>query len=173
MTKHLTLFMIKRHLDSLSLEFKEGRSDKAAKLHSLTRLARQELAAARLINVDESFASVSGGDYWAERGEVGRWVRVHTHPRTASFQPWKVPGGPGRKTRLTHERSTREVTSQGRQFRVVDSWDEPSADSITMKPWTGKTIFMVDKVHTDRWDTDDRRLRIEAATSKSQESDME
>ena len=80
MTKHLTLLMIKKQLDSLPLEFKESRSDKAAKLHSVTRSERQELAAAKLINVDESFASVSGGDYWAERGEAGRWVRVHTHP---------------------------------------------------------------------------------------------
>ena len=72
MTKHLILLVIKRHLDSLFLEFKGGRSDKAAKLHSVTRLARQELAAAKLNNVDESFASVSGGDYWAERGEAGR-----------------------------------------------------------------------------------------------------
>ena len=74
MTKHLTLLMIKRHLDSQFLEFKEGRSDKAAKLHSVTRSDRQELAAAKLINVDESFASVSGGDFWAERGKAGRWV---------------------------------------------------------------------------------------------------
>ena len=50
-------------------DIKEGRSDKAAKLHSVTRLARQELAASKLISVDESFASISGGDYWAERGE--------------------------------------------------------------------------------------------------------
>ena len=60
MTKHLTFIMIKRHLDSLFLEFKEGRSDKAAKLHSVTRLARQELAASKLANVEHSFASVSG-----------------------------------------------------------------------------------------------------------------
>ena len=63
MTKHLAFRMIKRHLDSLFFEFKEGRSDKVAKLHSVTRSQRQELAAARLINVDERFASVSGGDY--------------------------------------------------------------------------------------------------------------
>ena len=98
MTKHLTLLMIKRHLDSLFLEFKEGRSEKAAKLHSVTRSERQELAAANIISASESFASVSGGDFWAERGEAGRWVRVHTHSRTAPFAPWKVPGRPGRRT---------------------------------------------------------------------------
>jgi len=123
MTKHLTFIMIKRHLDSLFLEFKEGRSDKAAKLHSVTRLARQELAASKLVNVDNSFASVSGGDYWAERGELGRWVRVHTHPRTSAFLPWKVPGGPGRKTRLTQERSTRGVDMRGQKFQIDDKWN--------------------------------------------------
>ena len=74
MTKHLSFLMIKRHIDSLLLEFKEGRSDKAATLHSVTRLARQELAASKLVNVDNSCASVSGGDFWAERGEFGRRV---------------------------------------------------------------------------------------------------
>ena len=52
--------MIERHFDSLFLELKEGRSNKSTKLHSVTRLARQELAAAKLNNVDESSASVAG-----------------------------------------------------------------------------------------------------------------
>ena len=98
MTKHLTLLMIKRHIASLFLEFVEGRSGKAAKLHSVTRMLRQDSAMAKIQSADESFASVSGGDYWAERGEAGRWVRVHTHPRVSAFLHWKVPGGPGRKT---------------------------------------------------------------------------
>ena len=112
MTKQSTLLMIKRHIASLCLEFKEGRSDKAAKLHSATRMLRQESAAAKLQSADESFAGVSGGDYWAEKGEAGRWVRVHTHPSISAFLPWKVPGGPGRQTRLAQERSTREVSSE-------------------------------------------------------------
>ena len=103
MTKHLTLLMIKRHIECLFLEFTEGRSDKAAKLHSVTRSDRQESAALKLQAIDKSFASVSRGDYWAEKGEAGRWVRIHTHARTSAFLPWKVPGGPGRRTRLTHE----------------------------------------------------------------------
>ena len=111
-----------------------------------------------------SFASVSGGDYWAERGEAGRWVRVHTHPRTSTFLPWKVPGGPGRKTRLTRERSTRGVVnSQGQQFRVDDLWDTPTRSILPMTLCTGRTTFLIDKAHTDRWGTDQRRQRIEAA----------
>ena len=127
------------------------------------RLARQELAAAKPNNVDESFASVSGGYYWAERGEAGRWVRVHTRPRTSPFLAWKVPGGPSRKTRLTQEQSTRGVNSQGKQFRVDGLWDTPTRSMLPMTPWTGRTIFLVDKAHTDRWGTDQRRQQVEAA----------
>ena len=87
--------MIKRHREKNCLEFTEGRSDKAAKLHSVTRNDRQESAALKLQTIDKSFASISGGDYWAAKGEAGRWVRVHTHPRTSAFVSWKVSGGPG------------------------------------------------------------------------------
>ena len=78
MTKHLMLLMIKRHIGSLFLELTEGRSDKAAKLHSVTRNDRQESAALKLQTDDKSFASVSGGDYYAETGEARRWLRAHT-----------------------------------------------------------------------------------------------
>ena len=166
MTKHLTLLIIKRHIASLFSEFVEGRSDQVATLHSVTRMLRQESAVAKLQSADESFASVSGGDYWAERGEAGRWVRVHTHPRVSAFLPWKVPGGPGRKTRLTPERSTRGVDSHGQQFRVDDSWERPIPSMIPTTPWTGRTIFLVDKTHTDPWETDQRRQRVEAANFK-------
>ena len=156
--------MIKIHIESVFLESKEGRSDKAAKQQPVTRESWQESAMTKLRTVDESFSSISGGHDWAERGEAGRWVRVHTHPRTSSVLPWKVPGGPGRKTRLTHERSTRGVNSQGRQFTNDDLWDEPTANPITMTPWTGRTIFMVDQIHSDHLgyrpaETANRRLK--------------
>ena len=37
-----------------------------------------------------------------------------------------------------------------------------------MQPWTRRTIFIVDKVHTDRWGADQQRQRIEAANLKSE-----
>ena len=162
--------MTKRHFDSLLSEFKEVRSDKAAHLHSVARLERQESATAKLINVDESFASVSGGDYWAERGEAGRWLRVHTHPRTSPFAPWKVLGGPGRRTGLVPERSTRGVNSQGQQLRVEDLWDTPNRSMLPTTPWTGQTKILFDKAHTDRGGTDQRRQRIEAANLNETQS---
>ena len=41
-------------------------------------------------------------------------------------------------------------------------------NSTDMQPWTGRTIFIVDQFHTDRWGTDQRRQRIEAANLKSE-----
>ena len=38
-------------------------------------------------------------------------------------------------------------------------------------PWTGRTIFLVDKTHTDRWGTDQRRQRIEAANLQDSQSE--
>ena len=109
------------------------------------------------------FASVSGGEFWAEKGEAGRWVRVRTHPRTAPSASWEVPGGPARRTRLVPERSTRGVDSQGQQFRVDDLWDTPNRSMLPMTPWTSRNLFRVDKVHSDRWEAGQRRQRIEVA----------
>ena len=104
---------------------------------------------------------MAGGDYWSERGEAGRWVRIHVTPRTTAFLPWKVPGGPGKKTRLTTERTTRGVDSLGRHFRVDDSWDDLRVGSLSSRPGTGRTVFLVHNFHDDHWGTDQRRQRIE------------
>ena len=63
----------------------------------------------------------------------------------------------------TQERSTRGVSSQGQQFRVDDLWDKPNRSMLPMTPWTGRTVFLVDKAHTDRWGAGQRRQRVEAA----------
>ena len=164
MTKHSTTLMVKRHIATLCLEFKDDRAEKAAKMHSVTRNSRVEAAQSKLRAIDEGFASVAGGDYWSEKGEEGRWVRIPVTPRTSAFLPWKVPGGPGRKTRLTTERSTRGVDSCGRQFRVDDSCDDPTVGSLSARTWTGRTVLLVDKIHDDRWGTDQRRPWIEVGS---------
>ena len=60
MAKHLTLLMIKRHIETLFLVFTEGRSDNAAKLHVVTGNERQESAALKLQTIDTRVARVSG-----------------------------------------------------------------------------------------------------------------
>ena len=42
---------------------------------------------------------------------------------------------------------------------------------LPMIPWTGRTIFLVDKAHIDRWGTDQRRQRIEAANLGESQSE--
>ena len=74
MTKHLTVLMIKRHVEKLCLSFRDGRAEKAAKLHSLARNSRIEIAQSKLKSNQEGFANLAGGDYWSEKGEAGRWV---------------------------------------------------------------------------------------------------
>ena len=42
-----------------------------------------------------------------------------------------------------------------------------------MQPWTGRTIFVVDKDHIDRCGTDQRRQRIEAANLNSEKGQLD
>ena len=37
----------------------------------------------------------------------------------------------------------------------------------------GRTLFLVDKIHTDRWDTNQRRQRVEAANLINSQSEKE
>ena len=66
MTKHLVGPVLMKHVKNLNLDIREGRSDKAAKLHSVTRATTSR-------DVHESSPGVSrrvpGGDFWAERDE--------------------------------------------------------------------------------------------------------
>ena len=93
----------------MNLEFRSGRSDKAAKLHSILKG-----------KVDH--ATGRDCDFWAERGERGRWVRIHNQPRTASFSSDEVPRGPGRKTRLRNSRVVHGVDVAGHHFSTTDDW---------------------------------------------------
>ena len=153
MTKHLTSTVIKKHVGNLNLEFRDGRSDKAAKLHSILKGSR-------------------GGDYWAERGEHGRWVRVHVTPRKTIFSPQEAPRGPGRGTRLKSSRVTDGIDSTGRKFVTSDEWNVIGDVPSTSTPWTGKTIFHVDKVHDSRWGTDQRRQRDEIINNNYQNNNL-
>ena len=85
MTKHLMVLMIKRHVEKLCLSFRDGRAEKAAKLHSSMRNSRIEVAQSKLRAINEGLASVAGDDYWSQKGEAGRWVRIYGTPRTSAF----------------------------------------------------------------------------------------
>ena len=44
---------------------------------------------------------------------------------------------------------------------ISDEWDEAGDAPSTSAPWTGRTVFHVDKAHDGRWGTDQRRQRDE------------
>ena len=62
---------------------------------------------------------------------------------------------------------------QGQQFKIYDKWNEPNLSSSPMIPWTGRTIFLYDKIHTTRWGTDQRRQRVEASNLIYSQSEKE
>ena len=81
-------------------------------------------------------------DKWGERGEQGQWTRVHRVQRKELFTPFKVPRGPGKKTRLHHLRRTVGVDHSGRRFDITEDWtDKSRSHKLLSSPWTGVTIF--------------------------------
>jgi hypothetical protein len=149
MTKHLQDSMICKHIARMCLEFREGRSDKAANLQSVSKTAKLERLAKsnnKLKSVCNMFASVDGGDYWHERGGNGKWIRAHCTPRTHLFTPAKVTKGPADLDKLRCARITKGVYSNGETFLISDDWREAARAHEKLKlSWTGVTEFEVRK----------------------------
>ena len=150
MTKHLGNAVILKHIAKLNLEYSSGRSEKAAQLHAVSQA----------VSAPQVEARAPIADHWSERGELGRWVRVHSTPRIERFDPSTAPRGPGRKTRLQETRVTQGVRSNGERFREEDDWNDNHVESIQVQPWTGTTTFMVDKTYSKEYGTDQRRQRV-------------
>ena len=150
MTKHLQEGMIRRHVTRMSLEFREGRSQKAANLQSISRLnkrSRHSEAQERLISACSIFDERRGGDDWHSRGEDGQWIRLHATPRRALFTPCRVARGPTHPDNLMCTRITQGVDSQGRPFVIEDDWRESEqAHRVLELPWTGCTTFRTRKL---------------------------
>ena len=156
MTKHLVGPVMLKHVNNLNLEIRAGRSEQAAKLHSVSTVTPTQ-------NHDQPCSrNLPGGDFWAERGEHGRWVRIHTKPRTSMFYPEEAPRGPGRKTRLKTTRKIQGTYVSGLRFKKENDWTKDNIDDELSEGWTGKTIFIVDKHHSPDHGTDQRRQRVES-----------
>jgi hypothetical protein len=168
MTKHLSIHMILRHMMKLNLEHVGGRSEAAAKLHTLVEAPR---TTARSVTFVDTISKKSLSDYWSERGEQGRWVRVHVDPRAVRFDPWRAPRGPGRKTKLKNIRITQGVYENGDNFQKTDDWQIDGHHDIphgehgrsVSHLWTGRTIFLVDRQYSKEYGTDQRRQRATTA----------
>ena len=120
MTKHVGAALAQEHLERLSLEFRDGRAEVAAKLYIIT-----------------------DKDQWRERGEAGRWTRQHNEWRRTLFTPHKVPEGPGKNNKsLGAIRKTIGVYKDGQKFEVEDCWMSPAnAHRPLRMPWRGMTTF--------------------------------
>ena len=162
MTKHLANKVILKHMKQLNMTHKEGRSETAAKLHSVEQTSTRPRGRSSDPAIPAAAAPPrSEPDFWAEKGEHGRWVRVHTTPRRAHFNPWDVPNGPGRKTRLKPVRLTRGTFEEGSTFEEKDHWQHRQRED-RREEWIGSTLFLVDKTYAKDFGTDQRRQRQEA-----------
>ena len=130
LTKHLVANVQQRHVAMMQLEFRDGRAQMAAQLHSITQLQPQG-----------EFTEGGTADRWSTKGEQGIWVRQHRAPRTTLFTPRGSAHGPGRKTRLSAIRETIGVDETGRKFSMKDRWMESRQPPSLPRRWTGITIF--------------------------------
>ena len=154
--------MILKHMAKLNLLHVGGRSEAAAKLHAVGELENQVGTSGSATPIVSSTSRRSVGDYWSERGEQGRWVRVHVELRTDKFDPWRASRGPGRKTRLQPWRSTQAVYENGESFQEKDEWQLEKGErdrSVSHLRWIGKTMFIVDWKYSKKHGTDRRRQR--------------
>ena len=147
MTKHVPADLIKRHTGNIGLEFRDGRTEKAAKLQSVARLTRQSEASDRMLSACERYDQEKRQDKWSSRGAEGEWTRIHSTPRRSLFTPCRVARGPAHPDKLESTRVTVGINSKGEKFEVRDNWREPgNAHRVLSHPWTGYTKFKIRRV---------------------------
>ena len=147
MTKDVAADLIKRHTGNIGLEFREGRTDKAARLQTVTRLIRQQEANYRMISACERYDQEKRQDKWSSRGAEGEWTRIHSTPRKSLFTPCRVARWPAHPDKLKSTRITVGINSEGEKFEVQDNWIEPGkGHRVLSHPWTGYTKFKIRKV---------------------------
>ena len=157
-TTHLAIAKVEKLLSKMYINYKEGRADKAAKLHSL-RSKDQGGARAQEEEITRAMSSldgagdtwndirrvgndVRGGDRWKSRGHEGTWHRWHVTPRRSMFTPYRVSKGPGKEVALRSSRFTCGVTQSGKKFEVYDDWTRPDRRHMLLdEPWMGYTVF--------------------------------
>ena len=158
MTKHFVGPVIDKHLEFLNIWYREGRADKAAKLHEIHRAERYSDCKQSYKN--QNYDNLRS-DHWKERGQDNKWIRKHSMPRRALFAPYKIPRGPGRKTKLKKIRVTEGVTEDGQEFRIEDDLTKPdNSHKVLAMNWAGSTSFEIEAEEDISLGGDCRRQRI-------------
>ena len=139
MTKHLSQGKIDKNILTMQMEYAEGRSGKAAKLHSID----VSNAKSSWDKLRKTGHEKRGGDDWISNGKGGVWHRQHTTPRVSLFTPYKVSKGPANRIPLSHVRFTCGVTESGKSFEFHDDWTLPDRKhKVLEEPWIGYSVFV-------------------------------
>jgi hypothetical protein len=127
MTKHLNLGKIDDYCHRINVMFREGRSEKSAKLYMIREKGDKR----------------GGEDAWGQRGgEGGQWSRIHRDARRSLFAPGCADKGPSSSRTLTSTRKTKGKFIDGKTFTIIDDWrDQRSTHRSLEKSWTGETTF--------------------------------
>ena len=139
MTKHLSQGKIDKNVLTMQMEYAEGRSGKAANLHSV----EVSKAKSSWDKIRKTGHEKRGGDDWISNGKGGVWHRQHTTPRVSLFTPYKVSKGPANRIPLSHVRFTCGVTESGKSFEFHDDWTLPDRKhKVLEEPWIGYSVFV-------------------------------
>jgi hypothetical protein len=123
MTKNVGIELAKKHMTAMGIRFAEGRSEAAAKLHSI------ELKDAW--QVDQQGTGLS-------------MVKVHKISRTSLYAPSGNEDYPIHNSDLETTRITTGTTVSGKRFEIEDNWRRPGrAHRVLDEEWTGHSVFTV------------------------------
>ena len=87
-------------------------------------------------------------------------------PPSYSIRAMEAPRGPGRKTKLKPDRIIQGIYVDGGNSQETDKWQNVNEIHLSAShPWTGRTIFMVDKRYSKEYGTDQRRQRATLRTT--------
>ena len=87
MIKILVATKLDMSISRMIIAVVQGRSNKAARLHSV-----DESAAPEFVGIRGNVQQEKGGDRWLSRGYKGMWQRLHSTPRNSLFTPFNQQG---------------------------------------------------------------------------------
>ena len=184
LTKHLSVAVIEKHLECLNLQYREGRSEKAAKLHTVAEKPKSVNKIGKMKRQEDSVIQQGvfnfekcKNDDWAERGENEKWCRWHRNPRRALFTPFKVAGGPGGRTKLEPTRITEGIDELSRTIGgtqpsrtgclTCHGWARPILKSIQLKTKNWEATVVVSEMEHSR-----TRMAINPTNNKSRDREF-